>query len=125
MKSFYLETCHSNMLQRCYNSKDPSYNFYGGKGVSVTKRWLGKHGCINFIRDVLRSIGPRPEGINPKTGLSCYHLDRIDNNLGYQIGNLRWAPLAVSLRNKRPSKREEVYPAVMFTNATSGVISQN
>src|ERR1051326_1701785 len=110
MKSFYLETIHSNIIQRCLNENDPSYKFYGGAtpAITVCKRWLGKNGCINFIRDVLRSIGPRPPGINPKTGLSCYHLDRINNALGYQIGNLRWAAVALSVRHKRPRKRPEI-----------------
>lgn len=30
----------SGMINRCYNKSDMSYKYYGGKGVSVCKRWL-------------------------------------------------------------------------------------
>jgi hypothetical protein len=123
MKAFYLEIAYSNMKQRCTNPRDPSYRFYGAKGVQIYKRWLGKRGCINFIRDVLRVLGPRPEGINPRTGLSCYHLDRIDNNLGYEIGNLRWAVVALSLKNKRPRRGKDQSASAIFVNATSQTIA--
>jgi hypothetical protein len=123
MKQFYLEICHANMIQRCTNERNPDFRFYGGgcPPVTICKRWLGKNGCINFIRDVLRSIGPRPEGINPKTGLSCYHLDRIDNNLGYAIGNLRWAAVALSQKNKRPPRRKGQEYAGMLVNASAQI----
>jgi hypothetical protein len=123
VKVFYLEICHSNMLQRCLNPKDPSFRFYGGRGVKISKRWLGKHGCINFIRDVLRSIGPRPEGVNPRTGLSYFHLDRIDNSKGYERGNLRWANVAMSQKNRRPRRKMRMATSdIMFTNSSSGLL---
>ena len=37
------------MMRRCYNPENDNYRFYGGKGVSVCKRW---HQVANFIKDV-------------------------------------------------------------------------
>ena len=36
----------SNMLQRCSNPKNPSYNDYGGRGIKVCNEW--KENFINF-----------------------------------------------------------------------------
>lgn len=37
-----------NMMQRCYNKKNPYYKNYGGKGITVCERW---HDFDNFIED--------------------------------------------------------------------------
>ena len=38
-----------NLIQRCTNTKHPRYKDYGGKGVTVCKRWLELE---NFIEDI-------------------------------------------------------------------------
>lgn len=75
-----------NMKQRCLNSgpKNPVYNRYGGKGVTVCERWLT---FDNFLSD----MGERPVG---KT------LDRIDNARGYEPGNCRWSTPAEQALNR-------------------------
>jgi hypothetical protein len=38
-----------DLIRRCYDKKDPSYNSYGGKGITVCQRWL----CFEyFIEDI-------------------------------------------------------------------------
>jgi hypothetical protein len=39
----------SQMLSRCYNPKDKRYESYGGKGITVSKRW---HDFSKFLKDV-------------------------------------------------------------------------
>ena len=47
-------TCWSNMIQRCYNEKHPSYNAYGGKGVYVSDEFKS----LKAFRDFFISNNP-------------------------------------------------------------------
>lgn len=29
-----------SMMNRCYNSSNKNYQYYGGKGIKVCKRWM-------------------------------------------------------------------------------------
>jgi hypothetical protein len=76
--------------KRCFNPKHRSYKDYGGRGITVCDRWLGKQGFANFRED----MGPRP---------SLQHeVDRYpDNNGNYEPGNCRWATVQQNSRNRR------------------------
>jgi hypothetical protein len=68
------------MLDRCENPAHHAYARYGGRGISVCKRW---HDFAAFRDDIESHIGPRPAR---KT------LDRYpDNDGNYELGNVRWA----------------------------------
>lgn len=73
------------MLQRCTNHKNKWFARYGGRGITVCKRWRKFE---NFYAD----IGPRPDGGS---------LDRYpDNDGGYRPGNVRWTTQKQQLRNR-------------------------
>lgn len=78
------------MIQRCTNPKNKSYKDYGGRGITVCKRWRN---FVNFLKDM---------GI-PKSGLT---LDRTDNNKGYCKSNCRWATRKQQNRNSRHNHLE-------------------
>lgn len=77
--------------KRCYNKNEKYYGYYGGRGISVSDRWLGSNGFQNFFKDV----GPKPQ---PK---NLYSLDRIDNDGNYEPGNVRWATRSEQSKNRR------------------------
>lgn len=80
-----------SMRARCGNPLLESYKNYGGRGIKVCKRWLGKRGFRKFLED----MGVRPEG---KT------LDRIRVNGIYTPSNCRWATPTEQIANRRCSK---------------------
>lgn len=77
------------MNYRCTSPNSPSYRYYGARGVRVHEPWRD---CIDFIEDIDRLLGPRPEG---------HTLDRIDPDGNYEPGNLRWADAATQVANRR------------------------
>lgn len=77
-----------HIFQRCYNPKDKSFKNYGGRGITVCKRW---HKFENFYADVG----------NPPKGMS---IDRWPNNNGnYEPSNIRWATRHEQNSNTRPA----------------------
>ncbi len=76
------------MIKRCTEVTGPRYHDYGGRGITVCKRWLKFE---NFLAD----MGERPAG---KT------LDRRNNDKGYCKSNCRWATRQEQLANKRQRK---------------------
>jgi hypothetical protein len=76
----------SLVLQRCNNPNNPAYESYGGRGITVCKRWLKFE---NFLKD----MGKRPAGLT---------LDRRNNSKGYSKSNCRWATRLEQVHNRRP-----------------------
>lgn len=89
----------TNLLQRCTNPDHPRYHRYGGRGITVDGRYLGEDGFQNFLADV----GPRPSDPEDWTSRKAYwSIDRIDNDRGYEPGNLRWASPSEQAYNREP-----------------------
>jgi hypothetical protein len=76
------------MLYRCRTQKNVSYSRYGGRGITVCKRWQK---YVNFLAD----MGERPDGMS---------LDRINNNRGYTPSNCRWSTPQEQAQNTRRTK---------------------
>ena len=91
----YLGELHvyTTMKHRCYSKKNKSYGAYGGRGIKVCDRWLGKDGFQNFYDD----MGARPYEKNGRP----YQIDRIDPNGDYCPENCRWLSVAKNQRNRR------------------------
>lgn len=78
-----------NMHKRCTDPTHIAFEYYGGRGIKVCKRW---NTVANFIADV----GKRPRGRS---------LDRIDTNGDYTPSNWRWATPKQQRNNQNPYKR--------------------
>lgn len=76
----------SNIKQRCGNPDNAAYSNYGARGITLCDEWQTFEGF-------LAGVGKRPA--------PDLTLDRIDNDMGYQPGNVRWTTRRVQGQNKR------------------------
>jgi hypothetical protein len=76
------------MCRRC-EAQHPAHRAYYDRGIRVCEEWLGRGGFQRFIEHI---------GWRPTSDLT---LDRIDNDRGYEPGNVRWASRVVQANNTR------------------------
>lgn len=74
---------------RCYVKAVRSYADYGGRGIVLCERWQN---YANFREDLLPGFQP---------GLQ---IDRIDNDKGYEPGNIKWSTAKEQARNRRTNR---------------------
>lgn len=77
--------------QRIFNRNGRQWLDYGGRGLTMDPEWAADFHA--FLAHVGRK--PSPE----------LTLDRIDNDLGYVPGNVRWATRSEQMYNQRRSRR--------------------
>lgn len=75
------------MKNRCHNQGSTSYENYGGRGIFVCDEWLNDF--ITFFN----YVGKRPT--------KFHSIERVNNNIGYMPGNVKWATKKEQGRNKR------------------------
>lgn len=82
------------MKSRCYNPRNASYKYYGGKGIKVCAEWISDFSSFRawaiengYVED------------NSRYSSQCT-LDRIDPNGDYQPNNCRWVSFKTQERNR-------------------------
>lgn len=86
---------------RCFNSKHPAFEKYGGSGIVMCEEWR------NSFEAFYAHLGRCPRG---------YTLDRIDNSRGYEPGNVRWA-------SKKQQAENSSWPKLVTINGVTKNIS--
>ena len=79
------------MRRRCSNPNCKDWKNYGGRGITVAPEWQ------TDFQAFLDHVGPRPS--------PAFSIDRIDNDRGYEPGNVRWATRLEQAHNQRPKTR--------------------
>lgn len=74
----------------CENPKNPAFARYGGRGIVMHPAWS------DSFEAFYAAVGPRPS--------IDHSIDRVDNALGYEPGNVRWATRSEQARNSRRFK---------------------
>ena len=97
-----------SMIRRCHNPESKAYHNYGGRGIYVCDRWRlpNGEGCKNYIDDIEKHLGPRPN-VN-------YSIDRTDNDGPYEISNVRWADHSTQTKNQRSRKKNKDQTKINF-----------
>lgn len=82
------------IIHRCYYPSQSSYKHYGARGIKMCDEWKNDYFAFYDYVSSLDRFG--------EPGMT---LDRIDNEKGYEPGNVRWATRAQQNRHKRDSKQ--------------------
>lgn len=85
----------NGMINRCYNSKDNAYKWYGAKGIKICKEWLNNS---KSFEDWALNNGYQ----NDLT------IDRIDENKDYSPENCRWVTNSDNSKYKSTTRIIEV-----------------
>jgi hypothetical protein len=89
---------YTAIKQRCLNKNNPAYPDYGGRGITICKRWLGKDGFKHFRDDMWTEYCIRV--VNGEN----ISIDRWPNvNGDYKPSNCCWATDLEQARHKRIS----------------------
>lgn len=78
-----------NIKKRCYDTNNPAYARYGGRGIKMYSLWVNDFPVFLDYISTLQNF--KGDGLT---------LDRIDNDNGYYPNNLRWADKVVQASNR-------------------------
>jgi len=88
---------------RTQNKTSNSYKNYGARGIKMWEEWIDNY--EKFEEYVNENLGDRPEESS---------IDRIDNDKGYEPGNIRWATAEIQGQNRRTGVLNEELVAVIL-----------
>lgn len=74
----------ASMVNRCTKPTVSTYKYYGGRGITV-------HPDFMTFEGFYKHLGDPPPGTT---------LDRIDNDKGYEPGNVRWVSMKTNCQNR-------------------------
>lgn len=97
------------MKQRCLNPNSNNYIHYGARGITIADEF--KDSFENYV-NYLMSLPNCPSSFP-----SNKDVDRIDNDKGYERGNLRWVSRSSNILNqrKKTSKYGSKYTGVNWS----------
>lgn len=103
-KEHYLRKFWRAAKSRCSNPNNRSYKTYGARGIKVFKDWEDSYDT--FYEWIIASIGERPT--------KFHSLDRVDNDRGYEPGNLKWSTPEEQGQNRTTTVLEPHVVEVIF-----------
>lgn len=108
---------YTQMIRRCYNKSSEYYDHYGGRGITICRKWYkpgspDNSGFVAFYRWAIRN-GYRYEP--DKHGVNKWSIDRINTNGPYAPWNCRWTTRKVQANNKTNTKMMPDVDGTMIT----------
>lgn len=88
------------MKSRCLNPNHQRFKDYGGRGITVCSRWADGEGSLSGFSCFLSDMGAKPS--------SEMTMERIDNDRGYEPGNVVWVHRSKQARNTRATHYVEI-----------------
>lgn len=83
------------MKNRCLNPNQSRFKDYGARGITICERWINGENGLTGFECFIADMGFKPVGST---------LDRIENDLGYNPSNCRWATRIEQARNTRSNR---------------------
>lgn len=78
------------MIARCHNRNHQNYDYYGGRGILVCPEWRDSFPAF------LAHVGKKPS--------PTHTIERINNDLGYVPGNVKWGTRREQSNNRRSNR---------------------
>ena len=111
LKATRLYNTWGNIKKRTLNPENISYQYYGGRGITICDEWLD----VQNFYDWAMSNGYSDE----------LSIDRIDNDGNYCPENCRWATPIIQCRNQRVYKSNKSgFKGVSFHKGNNKYIAQ-
>jgi hypothetical protein len=94
--------CWQQIIRRCYDPTNPSFKWYGARGITICDEW--RHDFPAFLAHI--GVPPSDE----------HTVDRIDTTKNYEPGNVRWVTM-LEQSNNRTNNRWIIIRGERFTLA--------